>query len=335
MLDSPTNNFCTLDPNFRAVTANTLSEGNLKCVTSTSGRSFNAGSFLMTPNSGKWYYEVRVSGNGAGMGVARVNGSGGAYQSVTSTSTSTGTTDYYYGENNWGVYNHNIVHNGSSVVSLSGSASYPEVYGIAVDMDASPPNLAVYVGGSAVGNVDLDTGFDYIPIAGDGSGGTTRTLDINFGQNPTFNGEETAGTNTDGNGKGLFHDAVPSGHLALCASNLPDTTISPNQDTQADDHFIPYSYTADNTDNKARTGLGFQPDWLWFKDRDTAFSHGLYDSSRGADKYLSSNTTGAEATYDLMSSFDADGFTTQNDASSGNIWNYSSDRYIVWSWKAG
>ena len=125
--------------------------------------------------------------------------------------------------------------------------------------------------------------------------------------------------------------------MALCSRNLSEPTLSsnPNRPENVNDHFNAYSYTADNTDNKARTGMGFQPDLLWFKDRDTGFSPTIYDSSRGANKYLQSNGTGAEnTTSDLMSSFDSDGFTTQNDSSSGNLFNYSSDKYIVWSWKA-
>ena len=81
--------------------------------------------------------------------------------------------------------------------------------------------------------------------------------------------------------------------------------------------------------------MGFQPDFLWIKCLGTAFSNGLYDSNRGANEYISSNTTGGNvSSYDLMISFDSDGFTTQKDPSSGNIWNYSSDNYVAWSWHA-
>ena len=334
--DCPELNFCTLNPAWRDVTANTLSQGNTKIVTSTAGRSFVAASFVIKQNTGKWWWEYRVSGNAAGMGVARVNSGAtqnGAYESVTSTSTSTGTTDYYYGENNWGAYNHNIVHNGSSVVSLSGSASYAEVYGVLLDTDASPPNLAFYVGGTAVGNVDLDSGYDFIPIAGDGSGGTTRTLDINFGQNPTFNGEETAGTNTDANGLGLFTQSVPSGAKCLCSSNIPELDIGPLSSAgSANENFSTVLYSGDGTSSNAITGVGFQPDWVWLKALSTT-SHGLHDSSRvlsGAeevwytDKTDAANTGGA-----YLSSFDSDGFTVNNNTSG----NADGVTHVAWSWK--
>jgi len=344
-LDTPTNNWCTLDPNFRAVTANTLSEGNTKCVTSTAGRSFNAGTFRMT--TGKWYWEFRPDANSGGMGVAKINGTNGsgAFQSQTSTSTSTNTTDYYYGETNWVMYGDGIVHNATFVGGTSsgmGSPSYPQIWGIGIDLDSDPQTITYYIDGSSVGSASLDSGYDYIPIVGDGSGGVSRTIHINFGQNPTFNGNETAGTNTDANGNGLFHDSVPSGYLALCSSNLPNLEISPDKSTQADDHFNTVTYSGNSSNTHQITGVGFQPDWLWIKVENQTGSHYLADSSRGLGtgdsmRVLMTNGNIAEYTSenDQVRSFDADGFTL--DDNTDNTWyvNRSSDTYVAWNWKAG
>jgi hypothetical protein len=332
--DCPENNFCTINDRFADATANTIDEGGLKVTTSTAGRSFSPGTFLMT--SGKWYFEFKVDENSGGMGVAKVNGANGAgaYRSVTSTSTSANTTDYYYGETNFTYYQHKIRHNGSIVTSLSGSAPSDLIYGVAVDMDASPPTITYYVDGSSVGSADLDTGFDYIPVAGDGSGGVSRIIHVNFGQNPTFNGEETAGTNTDGNGNGLFHDAVPSGHLALCAANLPDTNFSATQDEQPTDNFntVLYSGTGNTTQNI--TGVGFQPDWVWIKNRNTAVNHYILDSSRGLN-YLSSSTTSAESSSaNRFNSFDSDGFQVEHSGGGNGFTNGSGQTYVAWNWKA-
>ena len=330
--DSPENNYCTLQQRFRAVTANTLSDGNLKVVTSSAGRSYNAGSFLMKRDTGKWWWEFRTSANGGGMGVARVGGTAGlgAYQSSTSTGTGTTTTDYYYGANNWGLYAHKIAHNGSTPVTLSGSASYAEIYGVLLDTDASPPNLAYYVGGSAVGNVDLDDGYDFIPIVGDGSGAVTITVEVNFGQDPTFAGTETAGSNTDSEGEGLFSQAVPSDAKALCAANLPDTTIGPNSDTQSDDYFNTVLYTGDGGTN-AITGVNFQPDWVWIKSRDATRSHMLYDSNRGVQKAVRADLNNAEVSGSTtLTAFDTDGFTLGADSDV----NTSTEAFVAWCWKA-
>jgi len=335
IIDCPENNFCTINDQFADVTANTIDEGGLKVITSTAGRSFSSGTFLMT--SGKWYFEFKVDENSGGMGVAKVNGANGAgaYRSVTSTGTGANTSDYYYGETNFIYYQHKIRHNGSVVTSLSGSEPSDLIYGVAVDMDASPPTITYYVDGSSVGSADLDTGFDYIPIAGDGSGGVSRIIHVNFGQNPTFNGTETAGTNTDGNGNGLFHDAVPSNHLALCSSNLPDTTISPNQDTQADDHFNTVLYPGNGyptSDGQTISGVGFQPDWTWIKDRSrSGYNHYLLDSNRGATKVLRSNVTNAEGTEGTsLTSWNSDGFVL----GANNEVNYQNDSFVAWNWKA-
>jgi hypothetical protein len=56
------------------------------------------------------------------------------------------------------------------------------------------------------------------------------------------------------------------------------------------DHFNTVLYTGNNSTNVI-TGVGFQPDLVWLKDRDNANSHNLYDSVRGATKALISNAT--------------------------------------------
>ena len=59
-----------------------------------------------------------------------------------------------------------------------------------------------------------------------------RSCTYNFGQEGTFNGQVSAGNNSDENDIGNFKYAPPSGFLALCSKNLPDTDIK-----QGDKHF--------------------------------------------------------------------------------------------------
>ena len=76
-----------------------------------------------------------------------------------------------------------------------------------------------------------------------------------------------------------------------------------------------------------------QPDLIWSKARGAAHNHGLYDSSRGVTKFLSSNATSAETTassgFDLTS-FNTDGFSTGN-----NQYNTicGGTTYVAWQWK--
>ena len=48
---------------------------------------------------------------------------------------------------------------------------------------------------------------------------------INFGQDSSFGGEETAQGKTDSNSFGDFWGTVPTGFLGLCSDNLPDPSI--------------------------------------------------------------------------------------------------------------
>jgi hypothetical protein len=96
------------------------------------------------------------------------------------------------------------------------------------------------------------------------------------------------------------------------------------------DHFNTVLYVGNNSTNVI-TGVGFQPDLVWLKDRVNANSHNLYDSVRGATKALISNATNSEITRATgLTSFDSDGFTM---GSYGGHTNESSGN-VGWSWKA-
>jgi len=89
-------------------------------------------------------------------------------------------------------------------------------------------------------------------------------------------------------------------------------------------------YTGTGTTNP-RTDIGFQPDLVWIKNRTNTNSNVLQDSVRGANQYLISNTTNAEATRTDFQSFDSNGFTVTGNNDS---WN-GSHNYVAWCWKAG
>tara|TARA_R110000744_G_scaffold375161_1_gene488447 strand:- start:4 stop:1104 length:1101 start_codon:yes stop_codon:yes gene_type:complete len=94
-------------------------------------------------------------------------------------------------------------------------------------------------------------------------------------------------------------------------------------------------YTGTGSSN-AVTGVGFQPDLTWIKNRGDAESHVLFDSVRTNGYYLKSDATSAEIDGSsggsgLWSAFTSDGFTVLN----GNRTNDSSNTYASWNWKAG
>ena len=91
-------------------------------------------------------------------------------------------------------------------------------------------------------------------------------------------------------------------------------------------------YTGNGNANNAITGVGFQPDWVWIKDRDNVRNHVLNDAVRGATKNLFSNTDGAESTdTSTLTAFNSDGFTLGN----GTKVNGNSINFASWNWKAG
>ena len=104
------------------------------------------------------------------------------------------------------------------------------------------------------------------------------------------------------------------------------------QINKPDDYFNTVLYTGDNTSSRDITGVGFQPDFTWIKQRSGVFSHVLGNSVSGDNKFLSSNGTGAEGTdSSKFRTFVSDGFQVGSHASVNN----TSDTYVGWSWLGG
>lgn len=169
----------------------------------------------------------------------------------------------------------------------------------------------------------------------------------NFGQDSSFAGVLTAQNNADDNGIGDFYYSPPSGgFLALCSSSLPDSTISPNKSTQADDHFNTVLWSGDNTSPRTITGVGFKPDWIWHKPRSDnvgySRNHWTSDSSRGSGSNslytLYPNLNNAEfdalGTNGNLTAITSDGFTITSGTSSNKNRNNSGQTFVAWNWKA-
>ena len=97
-------------------------------------------------------------------------------------------------------------------------------------------------------------------------------------------------------------------------------------------YFNTVLYTGDNTANRAITGVGFQPDWGWLKQRNGTGFHELYDSVRGVTKALHSNATDAEVTTAALDSFDSDGITVSYDSNNSGS-NGSGKNAVWWLWR--
>ena len=109
---------------------------------------------------------------------------------------------------------------------------------------------------------------------------------------------------------------------------------------QPKDYFNTKLYTGNATTDHAQTGVGFQPDWLWIKERGGTGGHILVDAVRGVSSsstpFIKTNSTGAEVssnTNDFIKSLDSDGFTLGADSYFTDV-NKNSSTYASWNWKA-
>jgi len=354
MPDSPENNFCTWNGLFRGgeqsasiYAAPTLSNGNLEV--SIGQNSYVGNNFR--PVSGKWYCEIRVKS----MGTTNGEIDWGWLQATTYA----GTSGHSGQANKWGAYYHAYstdhiqVYDETSQLgsNINLTISAGSVLQLAWDIDNNKgwvgiDNTYYAADNGTDGNPSSGTNQTFTFTADEAqnlqvyiANGTSTDVHVaNFGQDSTFGGDETATTNADANGNGTFHHAPPTGFLACCSANLSDDDlpISPNADTQADDHFNTVLYTGTGNAN-AITGVGFQPDWVWIKPRSASLYHFLTDSSRGVTHTLSSNVTQNEAfaSEDVLSAFGSDGFTLTADDGSGYYgWNRNNDTLVAWNWKA-
>ena len=105
-------------------------------------------------------------------------------------------------------------------------------------------------------------------------------------------------------------------------------------------HFNNVLYTG-NGSARTITGVGFQPDWVWVKDRDSTNFHYLYDVVRGNNLNLYTNATDGDTNVTTalggggIGSQASDGFTIVAGTSNTNNVNTNSNNYISWNWKAG
>jgi hypothetical protein len=98
------------------------------------------------------------------------------------------------------------------------------------------------------------------------------------------------------------------------------------------DYFNTVLYTGNATTPTNITGVGFQPDWVWIKNRDNAEVHILADVVRGANKLLESNTSDAELSdTNYIKGFASDGFQI---GSEGAV-NGNNQGHVAWNWLAG
>jgi hypothetical protein len=81
-------------------------------------------------------------------------------------------------------------------------------------------------------------------------------------------------------------------------------------------HFKTVLYTGDGNSGRSIVGVGFTPDLVWVKSRSSANYHFLFDSVRGPNRFLFSNTTTNETIAASMAG-SAPGGNSRGDSYSG------------------
>jgi len=312
MLDSPTNNFCTMNP-LGQRGALSFAQGNLKAD------GYDVGSFgTMGMNTGKWYWEMLNSTttyNQISTGIVHES-------SLGETDDAASSGGYSYEGRGW-IADGNKMESGSKTTYASGATfSNGDIIGITFDADNGTLTFYKNNVSQGVAFTSLASGY-WLPLW---HVWQTATGYFNFGQDSSFAGNKTAQGNADGEGYGDFYYTPPTGYLALCTNNLPEPAVIPSE------HFNALTYTGNNTVGHVITGVGFQSDFSWIKNRSAADWHQLTDSVRGYNKQSFSNVSDAEDTStNKIKSWSSDGFTLGNH---GGV-NENNHNYISWNWKAG
>ena len=291
-------NYCTINPLLDTQTYATYSEGNLK-ISTTAATGYAqrqlAKGTMSIPITGKWYFTI--SGADCGIMIGDDTGIRTQYSSAYQS------THVRYDSDG------SVVLNGGLFATVATYTASDEV-GLAIDMNAF--TVGIYKNGTLLTTVTgLTSGFTYYPLVSPNSGATAYTAYLNFGQRP-------------------FSYTPPTGFKALNTFNLPDPVIKkPNQYMDAT------TYTGNGGTLAVANSGSMQPDLVWIKSRSDAYNHGLYDSARGVQKWLSSSTTDSENAYGTgeLTSFNSNGFTLANSANYIN--NGSGKTYVGWQWKKG
>jgi hypothetical protein len=324
LVDSPTNygtdtgaggevrgNYATLNP--LDLGANiTLSNGNLEATKTTTGWTSNRATLGVS--SGKWYFEVTATGSFSGTTTFAMVGVANSAMALSN----------YIGvdANGWS-YNFDglKLNNGSS--SYGSTYTGGDVIGVAIDLDAGKIWFRKNGTWQNSGDPAAGTNAAFTNVSG-----TVFPAIALGGQGASVNGKWNINT-----GQQAFAYTAPSGFKALNTQNLPTPAVGASASTLASKQFDAVLYTGNGSTSRSVTGVGFQPDWVWVKNRSAAASHILVDAVRGVNNVLISNTTSAEQNLPAyITALNSNGFSIGTAATDLNA---NTNTYVAWNWYAG
>jgi hypothetical protein len=295
--DTPTpyadgGNYCTLNPLMPDSVSNT-SFSNANLYMTAAANLYNYyGLGTFQVNSGKWYFEASVSTFSSSSVRVGWSKDSGVADADIAVYGESGTSRFYTIE-------------GSTTTGKADITS-STVIGCSIDLDANTVEFFNDSVSQGVASISAGTWLPYGRVY-ENSGGSIDVA-FNFGQRP-------------------FAYTPPTGFKPLHTGNLPDSSI-----VDGSEYFNTVTYTGDGTSSRAITGVGFQPDFVWTKGRNDTWSNYVFDVVRGIPNMIYTNGTAAETSYNVISSFDADGFTVSTTGGGGT--NTNAATYVAWNWKA-
>jgi len=224
--DTPTNNFCTLNPIFVGNYYDAPSEGGTYIsMDGTNQHAAYAGTMGVT--QGKWYYETYINSRSASYGLHIYVGyhtfQGNYHDSAMYDSSNheslvlyfMHTGDYYTWDSG------SRTHTGDP--DGLGTSNVGQFVGVALNLDDN--QISYYINGSAISNAS-NLALDDLGDEADAGTFAIPALSV-YDNNHTVNfGGYTAATissaQTDENGYGTFEHAPPSGYYSLCTKNLAE-----------------------------------------------------------------------------------------------------------------
>ena len=320
--DTPTDNFCVLSPidknsNF------TLSDGNLTNSNGTNAQAacFGTIAFDASDTDG-FYWEVDCD-SFASTGFAVLI----ADEAVNQTDISAAPTTQPAEGNLWAHRRYKDDSNGGITgVGATGSfADYgpPAVNGNVIGYCVKNGKLFI-----AINNTWLESG-DPATEANPAFSNLTGNLRVGVNRF-TDTGTDVTTLNFGQTG---FTYTPPTGAKAISTANLATPTVA-----DGSKYFQPVLYTTQTTaqDITFSGNSDLAPDWLWFKRRDGASNHFLFDKVRGVLKTISSDDANPEVTSTgSMTAFGTDGFSLGDGGSDNDINGTSGATFVAWGWAAG
>ena len=232
-LDSPTNNWCTMNP-LNVPTSNPppFEQGNLKTTSPGSGSNILkfGGTSTIGMTQGKWYLEAKATVDGTySRNVIGITGEASSCASLNRAFDLQTNSCFGYGSE------------GGDSISNNSTASYGNTYttgdiiGVAIDLD----NMKLYFskngtwqnsgnpesGATGTGAISISTALAsttdgiYFVMQGDNTGSSANSIfEFNFGS-PIYT---ISSSNADGNGYGNMEYAVPANYYLLNTKNLAE-----------------------------------------------------------------------------------------------------------------